>query len=600
MNSFGNLIGKLLQKICPSSTKVAVQAEVIEKPPEQALDAADGFGWVPVWEEILQGDLAGWQARLEAAKGGPKVLIATTIGGNSMLTPLESLLGVALTLRGAEVHFLLCDKVLPACQNAVGDNLETQRDFLANGPSNCEWCIGAGDKTLLQLGLPVHRLSSLIDSSDRQFAATETAGLSIEQIETYWLDDIFLGEEVKASVLRFLARGDFEGEPHAAEIMQRYLRGGIISATALKKLFSEHRFDHTVINQGVYIPHGVSVAVAKSFSSHIVTWDVTYRQQCISLSHDDTYIKTVFEEPNDWQDLEWNETLDREITDYLTSRWSGKNDWLKVVEHGAADEPTRIAQELKLDLNKPVIGLLTNVVWDAQVSFPSNAFPDMLSWLKETVEYFASRPDLQLLIRIHPAEILSWVRSRQPAEAEIRKWLPNLPPNIFIVPPESSINTYKAMMNCDSVLIFATSAGLELACLGIPIVVAGEAWMRNKGISNDVTNRADYRKILGALPLGQRMTPEQIELAKKYAYHVYLRKMIPLGMLTPQPFENAQYSIDKVGIKGFEAGADVGLDVVCDGILKKSPFTVEKERFSGTTLLKPLAQGFPTFQERNL
>jgi hypothetical protein len=58
-----------------------------------------------------------------------------------------------------------------------------------------------------------------------------------------------------------------------------------------------------------------------------------------------------------------------------------------------------ISRQLGLDPSKPVIGLLTNVSWDAQLHYPANAFPNMLEGLRcRRAKYFASRPDLQLLI----------------------------------------------------------------------------------------------------------------------------------------------------------------------------------------------------------
>ncbi len=36
-------------------------------------------------------------------------------------------------------------------------------------------------------------------------------------------------------------------------------------------------------------------------------------------------------------------------------------------------------------------------------------------------------------------------------------------------------------MLCDAVLIYGTKTGVELSSRGIPVVVAGEAWVRGKG-----------------------------------------------------------------------------------------------------------------------
>ncbi len=48
-------------------------------------------------------------------------------------------------------------------------------------------------------------------------------------------------------------------------------------------------------------------------------------------------------------------------------------------------------------------------------------FANMTDWLMRTIAYFARRPDLQLLIRVHPAEITGNVPSRQPVVEEIAR-----------------------------------------------------------------------------------------------------------------------------------------------------------------------------------
>ena len=125
------------------------------------------------------------------------------------------------------------------------------------------------------------------------------------------------------------------------------------------------------------------------------------------------------------------------------------------------------------------MGMLTKVKWDDQLHYPANAFPNMLEWLLQTIDYLSKKPELQLLIRVHPAEILGVVPSRQPIIDEIKKVFPKLPDNVFIIPPESQASTYAAMMQCDSVIIYGTKTGVELTSVGVPIVVAGAAWVRH-------------------------------------------------------------------------------------------------------------------------
>jgi len=199
-----------------------------------------------------------------------------------------------------------------------------------------------------------------------------------------------------------------------------------------------------------------------------------------------------------------------------------------------------------------------------------------LAWFIQTIRYFERRPDLQLLLRVHPAEIRGTARSRQPLVPEIERAFPTLPPNVFIIPPESQVSTYAAMAQTNAVVIFGTKTGVELTSVGIPTIVAGEAWIRNKGLTLDASSPEDYFRILDGLPLPDRMPPEQVTRARKYAYHFFFRRMIPLPFMRPTgawpPYEVAIESLDDL-----LPGRQPGLDVICDGILEGKPFVYPAE-----------------------
>jgi capsule polysaccharide export protein KpsC/LpsZ len=153
-----------------------------------------------------------------------------------------------------------------------------------------------------------------------------------------------------------------------------------------------------------------------------------------------------------------------------------------------------------------------------------------------------------------------------------------------VIEAKSSINTYKAMMLCDSVLLYSTTAGLELACMGIPVITAGEAWFRGKGIGQDITSFEQYDKILSSLPYKKRISDDEKKRALKYAYHFYLRKMLPISSIEPQPFENASYKIPKLRLSDLKPGNDRGLDLICEGILNDGSFVFDYENQLETSL----------------
>ncbi|WP_029214910.1 hypothetical protein [Kallotenue papyrolyticum] len=531
----------------------------------------------PNWTQLLSRDQAAWQRYREVARNGPKVLIATSTGGHRAVTPLESLLAVALTLRGANVHVLLCDKVLPACLQATSIEFWRQSTFVKHGPKAlCDDCFDPGYSVFSALDLPLHRYGNLISAAEHQNALELAQTLPIEAIPGYRLEGLAVGEHALAGALRYFAKGRLQDERYGEAVLRRYLHASLLTVYAMQRLLDQHGFEAACFHHGIYVPQGLVGEVCRRRGVRVVNWNPAYRKQCFIFSHDDTYHHTLMTEPTSvWERIDWHTGLEQKMMDYLKSRWQGTNDWIWF--HDRPNENVQaITAELGIDLSKPCIGLLTNVVWDAQLHYPANAFPSMIDWVIETIRYFERRPDLQLIIRAHPAEIRGWLPSRQPIVDEIRKVFPRLPTNVTVIPPESDISTYAIMSCCDSVLIYGTKTGVELTSMGIPVIVAGEAWIRNKGITMDARTAEEYFELLERLPLGHRLDQMTIQRARQYAYHFFFRRMIPVKAMQPTPGW-PPYQVQINGLADLLPGHDPGLDIICEGILNGTDFIYKDE-----------------------
>jgi hypothetical protein len=535
--------------------------------------------WYPNWSALLHRDRRVWNKALKNAKNGPQILIATGLGGHAPSAILESTLAVALTLRGANVSTLLCDHALAGCHQALVTEFPNVEQFLENGPAKlCQWCFAPAYEVYQSLGLPVLKYSDYLDESKQKQALDIAHTLPREEIPNFRWNGIAIGEHAMAGALRFYARGELEVGEIEEQVLRRYLRGSLQTTFAMEGLFDAHQFVSACFNHGIYVPQGLVGDVARSKNVRVVNWLPGYRKRRFIFTHHETYHHALMTEPiENWETVAWSPELEQITLEYLKSRWYGTRDWIWFHEK-PQHELEQIVAELGIDFSKPTIGMLTNVMWDAQLHYRANAFPNMLAWVLETIRYFAQRPDLQLLIRIHPAEIRGTVPSRQPLLAEIQKAFPELPSNVFIIPPESSISTYVAMEQCDSVIIYGTKTGVELTSNGIPVIVAGEAWIRNKGLTLDACSPQEYIQLLDRLPLRWRLDDAQRTRALKYAFHFFFRRMIPLPMFEPQsgfPF----YRVNLTSIEQLAPGADRGLDLVCEGILKGREFVYPAERY---------------------
>lgn len=511
---------------------------------------------------------------------GKKILIATSVGSHLPATTLESLLAAALRVRGAEVHVFLCDSVLPACLGCEYAWFPHVEQLVRGGPqkSLCNTCFSPANKMFSDLGVQIHRYSEHLSPVDWETAERISRNTGDSDMPNFVLDGLSIGEHALAGTLRFFAKATLEGEPQGPAVLRRYFEAALLTTFATRNLLGKVRFDAAVFHHGIYVPQGLIGEVARNAKVRVVTWNPAYRKQSFIFSHDDTYHHTLMWEPVErWQNMLWTAETEATIVNYLQSRWHGTQDWIWFHDRPNFDVEA-IYKTLGLDRSKPCIGLLTNVMWDAQLHYPANAFPNMLSWVVETIEYFSKRQDMQLIIRVHPAEVRGALPSRQPIVPEIRKRFPVLPENVFVIGPESDISTYTLAGLCDSVIIYGTKMGVELTSMGIPTVVAGEAWIRNKGLTLDATSHENYIAILDQLPFGKKMPEEQILLAKKYAFHFFLRRMIPLELTVPTtgwpPYRLALQNINQL-----RPGESVGLDVICDGILNGSDFIYPAERF---------------------
>jgi hypothetical protein len=536
----------------------------------------------PHWRDVMRREHEAWSRARAAIGDGSAVLIATSVGALAAATNLESVLGVALTLRGVRVEFLLCDGVLPACQNCLHAWAPSLEDFARHGPARdrCAGCFAAGRAAYGPLDLPIRRYGDLLDEASRGKARAIAAEVPLGDIPFYEHDGFPVGEHAMAGALRFYGRGDVTGEPCAESVVRRYLEASLVTVSALHRLFATRRYRCAVVHHGIYVPQGLVAEAARRHGVRVVSWNPAYRKGSFIFSHGDTYHHTLLSEPvGAWEHLPWTHAMERRLLAYLKSRARGTEDWIWF-HNASVEDRAAIERQTGLDFSRPCIALLTNVVWDAQLHYPARAFRSMMEWILETIRYFARRPDLQLAIRVHPAELRGEVKSRQPVADEIGRAFPALPSNVVVIGPASPVSTYALAEHCDAVVVYGTKTGVELTSVGIPILVAGEAWIRNKGLTVDVATARDYVAALDTLPWRRRLAGEELVRARKYAYHFFFRRMIPIDSLEMRGPRRSfpPYRARVARLDDLRPGRSPGLDIVCDGILTGADFVYPAER----------------------
>jgi capsule polysaccharide export protein KpsC/LpsZ len=146
----------------------------------------------------------------------------------------------------------------------------------------------------------------------------------------------------------------------------------------------------------------------------------------------------------------------------------------------------------------------------------------MTEWITRTVQYFAGRPDLQLVLRVHPGETL--VPRAQSMEQVVHEALPSVPQHIHVIRAADKVNTYDLIEIADLGLAYTTTVGLETAMNGRPVIVCGKTHYRRRGFTLDPNSWDEYlstlSRVLEDLP-AHRLLDAQTEQAWKYAYRFF-------------------------------------------------------------------------------
>jgi hypothetical protein len=530
------------------------------------------------WRRILAaGPAVGGPA---GASNGPRVLIASGYGFSNLKMAIESIFAVALQQRGATPVALLCGAALSSCEfNSLGNYHPSPVPYapklLRNAAlSACSRCMDPLNEVFKQTRVETSVLSRFAYEDDLERLAGVADGVSYEKYRDFVYRDIAVGQHAFSSLCRATLRGTPAEDDYTRWLYRRYLITAMHVVDLAERAFAALRPDRLVAVHGVYVTHGTLCEVARKHRIPVVVFGVPYRQGTIWLSHDDSYHRTLVTEPHDaWEHTPLTAHQNEVLDAYLDSKRGGGRDYVNYHPNPIEDQ-RRIREELRLDPVKPIVTLYTNVLWDAQIYYDYNAFSNMLEWLYATIRHLGLREDIQLVIRVHPAEVKGGgATTHQPITAELKREFPTLPPNVCLVPPESDASSYALAEMSAATLIYGTKMGLEIAVRGIPVVVAGETFSRGKGFTHDIATREEYFELLDRVERLPRNSAEMVERARRYAYYIFFRRMMDFDLLEVSDSHTSQglrLKFDSVSALAPEQNRT--LDTICNGILQGTPF----------------------------
>jgi hypothetical protein len=316
---------------------------------------------------------------------------------------------------------------------------------------------------------------------------------------------------------------------HKHEVYQLRKERNEETALAAYSYLKENKPDVVIVPNGTIQELGVVYRVARALKIPVVTYEFGDQRQRIWVAQN----SEVMRQDTDalWrarQNIPLQEDQLERLRAMLMARQHGAlwenfaRQWQDTPSQGG--ETARKA--LGLD-ERPVVLLATNVLGDSLTLGRHLFSKTMGEWISRTVQYFAGRPDVQLVIRVHPGEILTHGTSMMKVVHEV---FPKLPEHIRLIGPTEKVNTYDLIEVADVGMVYTTTVGLEMAMYGVPVVVAAQTHYRNRGFTLDPETWVTYYKTLGQVlqnPSSFRLNRQQVEKAWQYAYRWFFEFPLP-------------------------------------------------------------------------
>jgi hypothetical protein len=471
---------------------------------------------------------------------------------------VEYSLAAALQLRGHAVDGILCDGLLPLCEMNLGPGERPP----------CGVCAGWQARHEDAFGFQFSRLTGFIGPEDRDVAERLVAGTPDHELPALVVDGVSIGRLARRELQRYY-RG-FVFEPTADPAYRRWLVSAVLMVRLAIRFLEREHPDIVVTANGRSLPSACLSAVAALRGNHVVTWDTepSYSDGLV-FSHNHAAVEIPLDDV--WGDASRERLSDdqaRELDEFLR-RWARSENTPYLYNPAPLEDHGSIRSQLGLRRGTPMVVAFANSAWETAVVDRDVGFASMFDWLFSLVEYAMDHPEIDLVVRAHPAEtnVPPDLRSRTPVGAEILRRYGPLKSNIHVVAGDNPVSSYALADMAQVVMAYASRIGLEVAVRGKRPWLAGDVTFRGKGFTRDLRSKPEMVGLLDARTFDETLSAGEIELAERFAYLWIFRYVTRAPILRP-----AGRRFELRTFRELAPGGHPVIDKLCDAIVTGAPF----------------------------
>jgi hypothetical protein len=500
----------------------------------------------------------------------PRLLVFSPYQLWTIHTIYEGTIAKACQGRGATVEYLLCDGLLPEC-----DQHWDSKENSPRSPDLCRRCQNAARTSLSDLNMPFHWLGAFITSAEKAEAFAWAQSVVSPDFPQASFKGNPVGKWVLSSMVSYFRQYPPDlNDGHVVDVYRGFLYSAALVATGLSNYLDANSFDSALLFNGRQSITRVALEILQQRGIRVLTHErAEYQRGHINVRPDAHCMSPVpFRNLwSVWADVPLNrESLDATLKWLIQRRYGANLAWIPFNNASSANASVRKA--LSLSQHKRLWALFTSsmdeVAGDPLLQGP---YESQFAWVRDVVQWVGSRDDVQLVIKVHPNLGGNIYIGKAINELKLYQDMKSaLPANVRIVMPEDPVSAYSLAEEADVGLTFGSTIGLEMAMLGKPVLLASKALYEHGSQILTVRSRESLPGMLERClqaPPRREIQREAFRLAYSYLF----RFEPPFPAITV--LDIFQAKVNYLGPEDLAPGKDSSLDRICNFLLKGNPLS---------------------------
>lgn len=475
-------------------------------------------------------------------------------------------MGHALRQRGHTVHFLTCSG-LPNCGMAPMP--------MENHEAVCQHCRDFSCNVLPRLRHTAEYFQLALTGKEKAEIEDWAQALSVAELDTACYAGLPLGQWTRADIIsRWHTLEPQMDRPEVVESYRLLLIGAAMAAAALPRIYDRQNPSVVVTLNGSFFLNRVAVEIARARGIRVILHERGWMDNTVGfITSGIAGDMAGYQERWDaWKDIPLSASELEAVAALLHQRRRGVNmNW-------SAFSPLQNSKQDREQINtmlgmqdRPLALLCTSSDCEGSLADRARAI-DQREWIAQTVDWFYTNPQFNLVVRVHPNEadhaltddrVLHWYR------ALVDRLDSNPSDNVRIILPDEKISTY-ALMDVAAVgLSYGSTAGLEMACQGIPLVHAGMGYYKDCGFTHEIRSAADIPGVMAHVMDLNRCSETQ-RLAFRFMQRLFIDICVPFSKVKISR-NYFQAELVYQSIAELAPGRDPHLDRIAEYILGSAP-----------------------------